>query len=86
MASEGSQPSGIAQPVPAADQQQQQQLLPEHKKYRRIELPTPESMAQEEFMNNCATRTVLAGAMGSVLGVMFGLFMGTMDTGMAGVS
>ena len=30
-------------------------------------------------MNNCAVRTVLSGGMGMVLGVVFGIFMGTMD-------
>eukprot|EP00887_Chlorella_sp_A99_P001415 scaffold8.g1415.t1 len=30
-------------------------------------------------MNNCAVRTVLSCVMGAGLGVMFGLFMGTMD-------
>ena len=48
--------------------------------YQRIEMPTPESMAQEDFMNNCAVRTILSGVMGSGLGVVFGIFMGTMDT------
>jgi len=48
--------------------------------YQRIEMPTPESMAQEDFMNNCAVRTILSGVMGSGLGIVFGIFMGTMDT------
>jgi hypothetical protein len=30
-------------------------------------------------MNNCATRTALSGVMGLGLGVLFGIFMGTMD-------
>lgn len=38
-----------------------------------------ETMMQEEFMNNCATRTVLSGVMGLGLGVLFGIFMGSMD-------
>ena len=48
--------------------------------YQRIDMPTPEAMAQEDFMNNCAVRTILSGVMGSALGVVFGIFMGTMDT------
>ena len=35
---------------------------------------------QEDFMNNCAVRTVLSAVMGGGMGVMFGVFMGTMDT------
>lgn len=54
-------------------------LPPGMRTYKRVELPSPEAIMQEDFMNNCAVRTVLSGAMGSVLGVMFGLFMGTMD-------
>ena len=53
---------------------------PGQKTYRRLEVPTAEMMAQEDMMNNCAVRTVLSGAMGSVLGVVFGIFMGTMDS------
>ncbi len=48
--------------------------------YQRIDMPTPEIMAQEDFMNNCAVRTIMSGVMGSGLGVVFGVFMGTMDT------
>ena len=31
-------------------------------------------------MNNCAVRTVLSTVLGAGMGVMFGIFMGTMDT------
>lgn len=30
-------------------------------------------------MNNCVVRTVLSAVLGSGMGVMFGVFMGTMD-------
>ena len=53
------------------------------KTYPQLQLPSPEQMAQEEAMNNCGVRTVLSGVMGAGLGVVFGIFMGTMD--MAGV-
>lgn len=36
--------------------------------------------AQGDFMNNCVVRTVLSAVLGSGMGVMFGVFMGTMDT------
>ena len=36
-------------------------------------------MMQDDFMNNCATRTVLSGVLGAGLGVVFGIFMGTMS-------
>ena len=52
---------------------------PGKKKYRQIVMPSPEQMMQDEFMNNCATRTVVSAAMGSVMGVFFGILMGTMD-------
>ncbi len=52
---------------------------PGKKQYARIEPFTPEAMMQEEFMNNCATRTALSGVMGLGLGVLFGIVMGSMD-------
>lgn len=48
--------------------------------YNRIEMPTAEMMASEDFMNNCAVRTIMSTVMGAGLGVVFGIFMGTMDT------
>ena len=59
---------------------ERKRLPPGQRKYRRVELPTPEQMVQDEFMNNCGTRTVLSAVMGSGLGVLFGIFMGTMET------
>jgi import inner membrane translocase subunit TIM22 len=50
------------------------------KEYRVIQLPSPEQMVQEDFMNNCAVRSIFSGVMGAGLGVVFGIFMGTMDT------
>ena len=50
------------------------------KTFRRIDMPSQEQMIQEDFMNNCATRTVVSGVMGMGLGVMFGIFFGTMDS------
>lgn len=66
----------LAEPVPGATAAPAQ---PGKKQYQRIEPPTMETMMQEEFMNNCATRTVLSGVMGLGLGVLFGIFMGSMD-------
>ncbi len=62
----------------ASDSSGKKKKIP--KSYKRLDLPSPEQIVQEDFMNNCALRTVLSGAMGSVLGVAFGLFMGTMDS------
>lgn len=76
----GGNEAGVQEP-PAA---KAKPLPPGMRPYRRVELPTPEQIVQEDFMNNCAVRTVLSGAMGSVLGVMFGLFMGTMDGAVSG--
>ena len=37
-------------------------------------------------MNNCGVRTVLSTVLGAGMGVMFGVFMGTMDTVRAGAT
>jgi hypothetical protein len=66
----------IAEPVPDASPAPSK---PGKKQYQRIDPPSMEAMMQEEFMNNCATRTVLSGVMGLGLGVLFGVFMGSMD-------
>jgi mitochondrial import inner membrane translocase subunit TIM22 len=60
-------------------------LPPGRRPYPAVSLPTPEQMAQEDMMNNCGVRTVLSGAMGAGLGVLFGLFMGTMDAAGGGL-
>ena len=49
------------------------------KVYKQLVLPTPEQMQQEDLMNNCGVRTVLSGVMGAGLGLVFGVFMVTMD-------
>lgn len=65
------------QPSSSASQPTQQK---KKKEYSRIEPVTPEQLAQEDLMNNCAVKTVISGIMGSVLGAAFGIFMGAMDT------
>lgn len=73
-------PEGRSDPVTSSDAIiDNKNLPPGLRKYRRVDLPSPEQLAQEEFMNNCAVRTVMATVMGSVMGVAFGVFMGTMD-------
>lgn len=68
------------------DEKEMQKLLPPGlRTYKRVELPTAEQIMQEDFMNNCAVRTVLSGVMGSALGVVFGVFMGTMDSSVSGI-
>lgn len=61
----------------------QSHLPPGLRRYRRLEAPTQEQIASEDFMNNCVVRTILSAVLGSGMGVMFGIFMGTMDTGSA---
>ena len=51
------------------------------KVYKQLALPNPEQIMQEDFMNNCAVRTVMSGVMGAGLGAVFGVVMGSMDTG-----
>lgn len=48
-------------------------------KYKRLELPTPEEMTQQDGMNNCVVRALMAGVGGIVLGAGFGVVMGAMD-------
>lgn len=70
--------------APGSDQQASssgsQTKQKKKKEYTRIEPTTPEQLAQEDLMNNCAVKTVVSGVMGSVLGAAFGVFMGAMDT------
>lgn len=69
-------------PAPVVDEDidaLKKKLPPGLRPYKRLDMPTAEQIMSEDFMNNCAVRTVLSGVMGAGLGVMFGLFMGTMD-------
>ena len=75
----GPPPDAFAGEVPQADQQPRPPKK-ERKVYQQIQLPSPEQIMQEDFMNNCATRTVLSGVMGMGLGVLFGIVMGSMDS------
>ena len=49
-------------------------------RYERLPMPSGEEIMQQEFMNNCAVRTVISGVMGSALGLLFGVVMGSMDS------
>jgi hypothetical protein len=35
------------------------------KTYQAVGIPSPEQIMQEDLMNNCGTRTVIAGVMGA---------------------
>jgi import inner membrane translocase subunit TIM22 len=73
----------LAEEVPQADQQAPPPpggKAKERKVYHQIQLPSQEQMMWDEFMNNCATRTVMSGVMGMGLGVVFGIVMGSMDS------
>lgn len=46
---------------------------------KTLQMPTPEQLMQEEFMNHCAVRSVMSLVMGGGMGVLMGLVFGTMD-------
>ena len=48
-------------------------------KYKRIDMPTQDDMIMQDFMNNCAVKTVLATVMGGFLGAAMGVFFGAFD-------
>ena len=52
-------------------------------KYQPIMPPSYEQMLSEDVMNNCAVKSVIAGAMGGALGVAFGIFTASLDTGVS---
>jgi import inner membrane translocase subunit TIM22 len=66
--------------------QQKQQQQQKKKEYSRLQPITPEQIAQEDLMNNCAVKTIVSGVMGSVLGVAFGVFMGAMDSAVSALA
>ncbi|KAL0040875.1 hypothetical protein WJX79_008176 [Trebouxia sp. C0005] len=88
---DGAAPSSSS-PVPSADRPAQEPPAPHptnkgkpKKEYRQIQMPTPEQIVQEDMMNNCGIRTVMSGVMGMGLGLVFGVVMGSMDAGGAGM-
>lgn len=54
------------------------------KTYKKIEMPTPEQIALDDFMNNCAVKTVLATVMGGFLGATMGIFFGAFEPNLPG--
>ncbi|PNW88246.1 hypothetical protein CHLRE_01g021050v5 [Chlamydomonas reinhardtii] len=55
------------------------------KKFDPIEMPTPEVLAAQEFMNNCFVKSAMSGAMGGVAGLAFGLFMSSFENAHGGM-
>eukprot|EP00879_Flechtneria_rotunda_P017427 GHRR01018260.1.p1 GENE.GHRR01018260.1~~GHRR01018260.1.p1 ORF type:complete len:172 (+),score=18.39 GHRR01018260.1:23-517(+) len=49
-------------------------------KYKPLQMPNYEMMMQEDMMNNCGVKSVIAGTMGALLGVAFGVFTASLDT------
>jgi hypothetical protein len=50
-------------------------------KIQPLSMPSYEQMMQEDVMNNCAVKSAIAGVMGGLLGVAFGIFTASLDTG-----
>lgn len=75
-------PSADAPPAQESVQQPAGTKKPK-KQYRQVQMPTAEQMVQEDMMNNCAVRTVMSGVLGSGLGLVFGVVMGSMDAGVS---
>lgn len=48
-------------------------------KYDAVPNITAAEIAQQDVGQNCVVRSVLSGAAGGVMGVVFGIFMGAMD-------
>lgn len=81
-ASAADEPSSTAPPPPSPPPKP---LPPGRRPYAPVTMPSPEQMAQDDLMNNCAVRTGLSCVMGAGLGVAFGVFMGTMDAAGGGL-
>ncbi len=52
-------------------------------KFQPIEMPSPEMMYTQDMMDNCGVKSVIAGIMGCALGVAFGIFTASLDTGVS---
>ncbi|GAB2274269.1 hypothetical protein Dimus_009035 [Dionaea muscipula] len=54
----------------------------EKPKVEPFRLPTPEEIRGQDIWNNCAIRSAVSGVMGGGLGLVMGLFLGSLDTPM----
>ncbi|GBF88280.1 import inner membrane translocase subunit Tim22 [Raphidocelis subcapitata] len=50
-------------------------------RFQQLSFPSFEQMMAEDAMNNCGVRSAIACGGGALLGVAFGIFMGSVDTG-----
>lgn len=40
-------------------------VAPKKPRYKQVDVPSPEQLAQEDVLNNCFTRSVIASVMGA---------------------
>ncbi|KAF8067340.1 TIM22-1 [Scenedesmus sp. PABB004] len=78
--------AGVPAPAPAEEAAEVNPMLQTsltrrfQGRFKPMVMPTYDLIMQEDMMNNCGVRSVIAGVMGACLGVAFGVFTASLDT------